>query len=144
MKGQAIAGKFGKRLPPGRHILASRVMVCRMTLHPDLVRGDKAAILRMWRDEALVSQAATQARQYGSEASRRSDWRPMRHVSENCIPAPPERSSRNQAANGRPLSMGRVGSRDHSFQDPKYMRTSAIPASLSARNVLEARAPLKQ
>ena len=38
-----------------------------------------------------------------------------------------------------PVSMGMVGSRDHSFQEPKYMRTSSMPASLSATMVFEAR-----
>ena len=40
--------------------------------------------------------------------------------------------------------MGRAGSRDHSFHEPKYMRTSVKPACFSARKVLDARAPLKQ
>ena len=47
-------------------------------------------------------------------------------------------------ASGSPSSIGRDGSRDHSFHEPKYMRTSLMPAFFSARNVLEARAPLKQ
>src|ERR1700693_2230685 len=46
--------------------------------------------------------------------------------------------------NGSPSSLGSEGSRDHSFHEPKYMRTSSTPASLSATMVLEARAPLKQ
>ena len=45
---------------------------------------------------------------------------------------------------GWPSSIGSDGSRDHSFQEPKYMRTSFTPAFLSARKVLDARAPLKQ
>src|SRR4051812_48188933 len=48
------------------------------------------------------------------------------------------------AASGSPSSIGSAGSRDHSFQEPKYIRTSFTPAFLSARNVFEARAPLKQ
>src|SRR5450755_1916813 len=48
------------------------------------------------------------------------------------------------AASGSPSSIGSEGSRDHSFQEPKYIRTSFTPAFLSARNVFEARAPLKQ
>ncbi|MGC0396585.1 hypothetical protein ABIF91_008971 [Bradyrhizobium sp. USDA 241] len=48
------------------------------------------------------------------------------------------------AAIGKPCSIGSDGSRDHSFQEPKYIRTSFTPAFLSARNVFEARAPLKQ
>ena len=47
-------------------------------------------------------------------------------------------------ANGGPDSIGSEGSRDHSFHEPKYMRTSSKPACLSARKVLDARAPLKQ
>src|ERR1700745_1567183 len=49
-----------------------------------------------------------------------------------------------RAAVGRPSSIGSDGSRDHSFQDPKYIRTSFTPAFFSARKGLEARAPLKQ
>ena len=45
---------------------------------------------------------------------------------------------------GRPSSIGSEGSRDHSFQEPKYIRTSFTPAFFSARKVFEARAPLKQ
>jgi len=45
---------------------------------------------------------------------------------------------------GNPCSIGSDGSRDHSFQEPKYIRTSFTPAFFSARNVFEARAPLKQ
>src|SRR5574343_2048825 len=45
---------------------------------------------------------------------------------------------------GRPVAMGSESSRDHSFQEPKYMRTFSKPACLSAKNELEARAPLKQ
>ena len=45
---------------------------------------------------------------------------------------------------GSPSSIGSDGSRDHSFQEPKYIRTSFTPAFFSARNVFEARAPLKQ
>lgn len=45
---------------------------------------------------------------------------------------------------GNPCSIGSDGSRDHSFQEPKYIRTSFTPAFLSARKVFEARAPLKQ
>src|ERR1700731_2967864 len=48
------------------------------------------------------------------------------------------------ASVGRPSSIGSDGSRDHSFHDPKYIRTSFTPAFLSARKVLDARAPLKQ
>ena len=48
------------------------------------------------------------------------------------------------AAVGRPSSIGSEGSRDHSFQEPKYIRTSFTPAFFSARNVFDARAPLKQ
>ena len=48
------------------------------------------------------------------------------------------------AAIGSPSSIGSDGSRDHSFQEPKYIRTSFTPAFFSARNVFEARAPLKQ
>ena len=43
-----------------------------------------------------------------------------------------------------PSSIGSDGSRDHSFQEPKYIRTSFTPAFFSARKVFEARAPLKQ
>ena len=43
-----------------------------------------------------------------------------------------------------PSSIGSEGSRDHSFHDPKYIFTSSYPASFSARNVFDARAPLKQ
>ena len=50
----------------------------------------------------------------------------------------------NRAAVGSPSSIGSEGSRDHSFQEPKYIRTSFTPAFFSARNVFEARAPLKQ
>src|SRR5882672_3550582 len=49
-----------------------------------------------------------------------------------------------RAAVGRPSSIGSDGSRDHSFQEPKYIRTSFTPAFFSARKVFEARAPLKQ
>ena len=45
---------------------------------------------------------------------------------------------------GRPSSIGSDGSRDHSFQEPKYIRTSFTPAFFSARKVFDARAPLKQ
>ena len=48
------------------------------------------------------------------------------------------------ASVGRPSSIGSDGSRDHSFQEPKYIRTSFTPAFFSARKVFEARAPLKQ
>jgi hypothetical protein len=48
------------------------------------------------------------------------------------------------AAQGGPDSMGSDGSRLHSFQEPKYIRTSLMPASLSATSEFEARAPLKQ
>src|SRR5581483_4575220 len=48
------------------------------------------------------------------------------------------------AAVGRPSSIGSDGSRDHSFQEPKYIRTSFTPAFFSARKVFDARAPLKQ
>src|SRR4029078_13197185 len=48
------------------------------------------------------------------------------------------------AAVGSPSSIGSDGSRDHSFQEPKYIRTSFTPAFFSARNVFEARAPFKQ
>ena len=59
---------------------------------------------------------------------------------------------RDQAGNSVPLQtfeellagIGSDGSRDHSFHDPKYIRTSFTPAFLSAKNVFEARAPLKQ
>ena len=47
-------------------------------------------------------------------------------------------------SSGASDSMGSEASRDHSFHEPKYMRTSVKPACLSARKVLEARAPLKQ
>jgi hypothetical protein len=46
--------------------------------------------------------------------------------------------------NGSPASIGSEGSRDHSFQEPKYRVTFSTPASLRATRVLEARAPLKQ
>ena len=49
-----------------------------------------------------------------------------------------------RAAVGRPSSIGSDGSRDHSFQEPKYIRTSFTPAFFSARKVFDARAPLKQ
>ena len=49
-----------------------------------------------------------------------------------------------RAAVGSPSSIGSEGSRDHSFQEPKYIRTSFTPAFFSARKVFEARAPLKQ
>src|SRR5262249_5379148 len=48
------------------------------------------------------------------------------------------------AAVGRPSSIGSAGSRDHSFQEPKYIRTSFTPAFFNARKVFDARAPLKQ
>lgn len=48
------------------------------------------------------------------------------------------------ASIGSPSSIGSAGSRDHSFQEPKYIRTSFTPAFFRARNVFEARAPLKQ
>ena len=48
------------------------------------------------------------------------------------------------ASVGRPSSIGSEGSRDHSFQEPKYIRTSFTPAFFSARKVFDARAPLKQ
>jgi len=48
------------------------------------------------------------------------------------------------ASVGSPSSIGSDGSRDHSFQEPKYIRTSFTPAFFSARNVFDARAPLKQ
>jgi len=48
------------------------------------------------------------------------------------------------ASIGSPSSIGSDGSRDHSFQEPKYIRTSFTPAFFSARNVFEARAPVKQ
>ena len=50
----------------------------------------------------------------------------------------------NRAAVGRPSSIGSDGSRDHSFQEPKYIRTSFTPAFFNARKVFDARAPLKQ
>jgi hypothetical protein len=40
--------------------------------------------------------------------------------------------------------MGRIGLRDDSFHEPKYIRTFSMPASLSATMVFDARAPLKQ
>ena len=48
------------------------------------------------------------------------------------------------ASIGSPSSIGSDGSRDHSFQEPKYIRTSFTPAFFKARKVFEARAPLKQ
>ncbi len=56
----------------------------------------------------------------------------------------PARGYSAACANGRPLSIGSSGSRLHSFQDPKYIRTSFTPACFSATSVLDARAPLKQ
>ena len=50
----------------------------------------------------------------------------------------------NAGSSRSPSSIGSEGSRDHSFQEPKYIRTSFTPAFLSARNVFDARAPLKQ
>src|SRR6516225_11504587 len=42
------------------------------------------------------------------------------------------------AAVGRPSSIGSEGSRDHSFQEPKYMHTSLTPAFFRARKVFAA------
>ena len=72
-------------------------------------------------------------------SARRELWRDLGWV----YGLPPGRDYAVTAA-GKPSSIGKFSSRDHSFQDPKYTRMSFTPISLSAMKVTDVRAPLKQ
>ena len=96
---------------------------------------------------ALLIDGAIVAAMVSRDPGRRRHRRPCRGQSVRAFEGRTRRHAAlvvSVASIGSPSSIGSDGSRDHSFQEPKYIRTSFTPAFFSARNVFEARAPLKQ